>query len=612
MKPFFLVLIPLVIGNNIVYAQREADNWYFGGGAGISFKSGAPVALTDGVINQSEGVATISDANGNLLFYTDGATIWNRDHVIMQNGTGLNGDNQSAQSGVIVPMPNNPGLYYVFTVSNWPYTGTNRGLFYSVVDMTAAGGLGAVTSKNVLLHASPREQVTSAFHANCRDVWIVSHEKGNANFLAYLLTPTGISLTPVASTVGMTYTGGNRYGYLRFSSDGNKLCSTLGYATGGAPAVVTVQLFDFDKTTGVVSNPVTLANAVGDDRDSYGSEFSADNTKLYVCAYNRSFINQYDLSSGNAAAILASKVNIATGSAIKSCLQMGPDKKIYVSKGGQTYLGVIRDPDKPGVLCDYVDDGVSLNGKSGALGLPNFMQGFFSLPYLGVDSSICPGVSLLLNAYTRPGETYMWQDGSTNATFNVTQAGQYWVEVNNNGCVKRDEINITSKPGSAVVDLGKDTSICLNQTLVLKTVAVPGATYTWQDGSTLPDYTVTKTGIYKVAVTTTCGVLSDEIVVKVEDCNCEVHIPNAFSPNRDYRNDVFKPLVSQCRFAEYNLKIFNRWGQRIFETSNPAAGWDGSLNGHLCDVGAYVYMVTYRPNSDAERKVKHGTLMLIR
>src|SRR5687767_12623599 len=105
MKPFFLVLIPLVIGYNIVYAQREADNWYFGGGAGISFKSGAPVALTDGVINQSEGVATISDANGKLLFYTDGATIWNRDHAIMQNGTSLNGDNQSAQSGVIVPMP---------------------------------------------------------------------------------------------------------------------------------------------------------------------------------------------------------------------------------------------------------------------------------------------------------------------------------------------------------------------------------------------------------------------------------------------------------------------------------------------------------------------------
>lgn len=148
MKPLTIFLVILIGSSCKIYGQKEASNWYFGSKAGITFKNGAPVALTDGVISQSEGVATISDANGNLLFYTDGNKVWNRNHIEMPNGLNLNGDNQSAQSAVIVPMPNDPDIYYIFTVSNWPLTGPTAGLFYSIVDMRLDGGLGNITTKN--------------------------------------------------------------------------------------------------------------------------------------------------------------------------------------------------------------------------------------------------------------------------------------------------------------------------------------------------------------------------------------------------------------------------------------------------------------------------------
>ncbi len=85
-----------------LYAQLEANNWYFGNYAGVSFSSGEPIALLDGALSTSEGVATISNSTGSLLFYTDGQTIWNRNHQIMSNGAGLWGHSSSTQSGVIV------------------------------------------------------------------------------------------------------------------------------------------------------------------------------------------------------------------------------------------------------------------------------------------------------------------------------------------------------------------------------------------------------------------------------------------------------------------------------------------------------------------------------
>lgn len=142
--------------STFLYAQREAGIWYFGYEAGINFNSGSPVALTNGKLRTKEGCATISDANGKLLFYTDGSTVYNANHQTMPNGTGLLGHSSSTQSAIIVPNPSNPSIYYIFTVdqpddknadsdsTNDKDDGKNDGLNYSEVNMNLQGGLGDI------------------------------------------------------------------------------------------------------------------------------------------------------------------------------------------------------------------------------------------------------------------------------------------------------------------------------------------------------------------------------------------------------------------------------------------------------------------------------------
>ncbi len=170
------LLIVLFFCKVLVFGQLEASNWYFGGNAGIHFDSNGNVtALTDGKLNTLEGCATISDTNGVLLFYTDGRTIYDRNHTIMPNGnygagTGLFGDPSSTQSAIIVPKPDYPNIYYIFTVDEphsenalaYPnaFSGTylesgtgstpndddglNNGLNYSIVDLTVIGSNGSI------------------------------------------------------------------------------------------------------------------------------------------------------------------------------------------------------------------------------------------------------------------------------------------------------------------------------------------------------------------------------------------------------------------------------------------------------------------------------------
>jgi hypothetical protein len=122
----FVLCLPL-----LGLAQKEGNIWYFGQNAGLDFNSGSPVALTDGMLNSIEGCASICDANGDLLFYTDGMTVYNKNHGVMPNGTGLLGNSSSTQSAIIVKKPMSNNLYYIFTVDG--ISGNAGGLNYSVV-----------------------------------------------------------------------------------------------------------------------------------------------------------------------------------------------------------------------------------------------------------------------------------------------------------------------------------------------------------------------------------------------------------------------------------------------------------------------------------------------
>src|SRR6185369_16770394 len=143
--------------SRVAHAQAQANIWYFGHYLGLGFNSGTAVPLNDGLTNTIEGVATISNSNGNLLFYTDGITVWNRLHQVMPNGTGLFGDPSSTQSAVIVPKIGDTTRYFVFTVDQ---IGGPHGLRYSVVNMTLDNGKGDIETKNVPLVTNVTEKVT--------------------------------------------------------------------------------------------------------------------------------------------------------------------------------------------------------------------------------------------------------------------------------------------------------------------------------------------------------------------------------------------------------------------------------------------------------------------
>src|SRR5690606_4302819 len=246
-----LIILIFLFSYGNIFAQGEANNWYFGDHAGITFNNGVPEALTDGVLSTEEGCATISNSTGQLLFYTDGITVYNRGHNIMPNGTGLLGDISSSQSSIIVPKPNDPNIYYVFTVDD---TGGPDGLRYSIVDMSLDAGFGAVTAtKNILLMTPISEEINAVLHANGQDIWVLSHGYGNDAFYAYLVSSTGLNTTPTISTTGVFVPGNNGFnaiGVLKASPSGNKLVMCV--------RDLKAQVFNFNRFTGIVSNPVDV------------------------------------------------------------------------------------------------------------------------------------------------------------------------------------------------------------------------------------------------------------------------------------------------------------------------------------------------------------------
>ncbi|MEC7263662.1 MAG: T9SS type B sorting domain-containing protein [Bacteroidota bacterium] len=418
-----------------VLAQQEAAIWYFGRNAGLDFNSGTPVALTNGQLNTYEGSSSISDSNGNLLFYTDGITVWNRNHVPMPNGTGLLGDPSSTQSGIIVPKPGNPNTYYIFTVGD---SDNPVGMHYSEVDMIQGGGFGTVVNKNAPLISPTSEKLTAVQHANGTDYWVITHGWENQAFYAFLVSSAGVSTTPVTSNVGIDLANPgpgkstrNAIGYLKVSPDGTKLAA--------AHSNIGAEMFTFDPSTGIVSNAIALSN----ERGVYGIEFSPDSAVLYLSyifyvGFNyqlRANVYQYDVSSNSEVAIQASATLVSPIQTTEiGALQLGIDGKIYVAQYDQTYLGVINNPNALGVGCNYVENGVALAGRQSSLGLPPFIQSFFLSGILA--QNFCLGDTTEFSVTSSdPILNIIWDfgDGNTstleNPTHTYATSGTYTVNV---------------------------------------------------------------------------------------------------------------------------------------------------------------------------------------
>jgi gliding motility-associated-like protein len=370
-KYFFLSLIFL---STLLISQNENSKWYFGNQAGLDFMLSPPGTLTNSAMNTTEGCASVANAtSGNLLFYTDGSTVWDQTHSTMSNGTGLNAHSSSAQSSLILKKPGSTNLYYVFTQQGQNIGG--GGLYYSIVDMGLSAGNGSVTTKNTSLFQPSCEKITATRHCNGVDFWIISHDYGSAVFRTFLLTTAGISTLVVTSTVGTSASNVNlSLGVLKVSSNGKKIAQSLqGNLLSGV-----FELYDFDNSTGIISNALTLNTTL---LSCYGCEFSPDCTKFYgTVSGSNAGLYQWDLCAGTSSAIVASQQTIFTGSPATWFIQLADNGKIYACRGGQTSLGVINSPNSAGTACSYTTGGPSIAPKTSLLGLPNFILSFTKPP----------------------------------------------------------------------------------------------------------------------------------------------------------------------------------------------------------------------------------------
>lgn len=268
-------------------AKRQAAVWFFGAGAGIDFNSNVLMPLPGSRLQAQEGMASIADTAGRLLFYTDGQTVYNGAHQVMANGAGLRGSSEVTQGALIIPMPTNDDgqtrsglsaqkLYTLFTLDAG-YEGSGGGsLYYHLIDMnvvnSGAGG-GAVLAKNRKLAGGLSEKLTAVHHANGRDVWVVVHGVGNNEFTAFLLTPQGIESAPVVSQVGSVHPAYGRggIGQMKISPQGDQLALVSEEAW-------LVELFRFDNRSGRVSDAKQLAGPLAAKGDT-AQQTQADQRK---------------------------------------------------------------------------------------------------------------------------------------------------------------------------------------------------------------------------------------------------------------------------------------------------------------------------------------------
>ena len=347
--------------------EKSANIWYFSENNGLDFNTNPPTVLNEGQLialegAALEGIAVRCDANGQMLIYTNGETIWNRNHEIIKGGDQLTGHFSSTQSSIIVPRPGQDHLLYVFYLNvNESSTDDEGEFYYAIVDMTLDGGLGEVVSVNNLLHKNCTEKLMVIPNCNERDYWVVAHEFNSNKFLIWNLTADGIGDLK-SIPIGLELT--NQVGYMKSSIGGRKLAI-------GSYGKSAVEILDFNTQTGILSNPITLM----DDRfaEPYGIAFSPNSKRLYVTNLSDSLLMQVNVDLPTQEEVQKSTTIIAKTSGIPGALQNAPDGNIYLITYLKNSLSRIHQPNELGTDCDFRENDLPIENVNLGSGLPNFV-----------------------------------------------------------------------------------------------------------------------------------------------------------------------------------------------------------------------------------------------
>ncbi len=462
-----LVILIMCFAVSAQYHTNANKNWTFGYSSGLDFNSGSPIPFTS-QISSTEAGASVSDNSGNLLFYSDGHSVYNRLHERMPGSPAVGfATTSTTQGAVIVPVLTNTNRYYLFSIEEQESPGSKGRIAYTVVDMTLNGGLGDLVpaEKGIIFDSGLSERMATV-SGNACNIWLLTHSKytPNPKFFAYRITPTGIS-APTVSVVG-SLSDSITMGCMKIAHDGTKIVTT---------SPIGAQFYDFNPSTGVVSNCRVL-----DSNFTYGVEFSADNSKLYL-TYASGYIYQFDISLPTLAAIKASKTVVsipASGTAGYRQIKIAPDNKIYVpSLTISPYVNkvdCISSPNLSGTACGFVSGVVDLGPNWIRMGMPNV----FVSTNMAISGAtfVCVGGTTTLSSGISGGT---WSSSNPSvATVGIVDgvvtglsSGSTTISYTTGGCTMATLINVVTSPAA----LGGLATACVGYHTTLFTSTPGGA-----------------------------------------------------------------------------------------------------------------------------------------
>lgn len=481
--------------------DQTFNKWYFGDRAGIDFNLMPPAPLSESAMNAPEGCAIVCDRNGQQIFYTDGDIVYDKNHNII--ATGIGGDPASTQSAIIIPVPDDETLYYIFTVQAIDGTSQNQ-IFYSLFDLKENNGDGAVVQQRIPLFGRSTERLTA------NQQWLIAHEWGNNTFRAYRISAAGIG-EPVYSSIGSDHAftpAENGEGYMKLGPRNN-----LAVALPNPGVSNVVELFELTDSTGVISNyrRIDLNEPNG---EVYGIEFSPGGNKLFATVTGTpSKLFEYFLDSINN----PYRRQVVDVNAEAGAIQIAPNGQLYVALNNSNVLGTISADEDTTRISTFVPDGFTLaGGTSSRLGLPNFIQinsNALGGPSIAVDG-ICVNDSTTISGTPRDQiDEYNWQvrQGSTVLTtsqeasfqFLFTTAGDYVISLRlHNRCAPDTTLTQTVTIFDPPVRPGGAFPLCVGAaTLDANPVDAPGLTYLWQTGETTETIVVDRQRSVNVTVT---------------------------------------------------------------------------------------------------------------
>lgn len=529
-----ILLLGLLLMTISCFSQKEAYNWFFGTNAALQFHSGRPMSVSGNAMNAREECTTMSDKDGNLLFYSNGESVWNKNNQVMANGYDLYGSGLSSQPVIAFEAPGMPGCYYLVTTGDLDHPGC----YYSLINMNFNNGLGDVVynKKNVFLSGSERARsVIMAYeHANHKAFWVVVRSLGTPNqLLSYKFAANGVSNTPVVSSCIGSHSSAFEDCISKISPDGKYYCYSGNDWNNEDWRIY--ELYTFNNVSGTLSGLFDFKAYDTIQYKCYGIEFSPDSRYLYTsiiagnAAPYQQGIAQYSMQQANNVIGFQNSQKFIYHEEITNeyCnMQLGPDGRIYIANNSQKnkeYLSQIDFPNIVGKACGFHKDTLKLAFGKSSFGLPIFAPSYLSRFYWKGN---CLGDTTYFTSRFLPAYASIhWDFGDTaSGALNVstqrnpkhafTAAGKYQVTATvyfageTNESITR-EVTIAPYPS---INLGPDFSTCPGDSATLSTGLVIGADLLWNTGETSSTISVLPPGDYSIQAENKYGCISYDTI----------------------------------------------------------------------------------------------------